>query len=63
VDRQGTPPARFHDAVREAKKKAVLAALEEAGGSVTGEARLLGLHPYYLHLLLGLLDLRSGLRS
>jgi Nif-specific regulatory protein len=56
----GPRAGRFDDAVREAKKKAVLAALEEAGGNVTGAARLLGLHPNYLHRLLRSLSLRAG---
>ena len=61
--RDAPPPnpraGRFDDAVREAKKKAVLAALDEAGGSVAGAARLLGLHPNYLHRLLTTLKLRA----
>jgi len=59
----GVPPARFHDAVREAKRKVVIAALEEAGASVTGAARLLGLHPNYLHRLLRSLSLRDDGRA
>jgi Nif-specific regulatory protein len=54
-----SPAGRFDDAVREAKRKAVRTALVEAGGSVTGAARLLGLHPNYLHRLLRSLNLRA----
>jgi DNA-binding NtrC family response regulator len=52
--------ARFHETVLEAKKSAVLAAMKEAGGNVTEAARLLGLHPNYLHRLLSSLNLRTG---
>jgi Nif-specific regulatory protein len=52
----------FHEAVREAKRRIVLANLEQAGGNYTEAARLLGLHPSNLHRLIRQLDLRSGLR-
>ena len=52
----------FHEAVREAKRRIVMASLEQAGGNYTEAARLLGLHPSNLHRLIRQLDLRSGLR-
>ena len=54
----GPHPARFHDVVLAAKRSAVRGAMKGSGGNVTEAARLLGLHPNYLHRLLGLLDLR-----
>ncbi len=51
--------ARFHEAVLSAKKGAILGAMKEAGGNVTEAARLLGLHPNYLHRLLRILSLRG----
>ena len=55
--------ARFHETVLAAKKNAVLGAMKEAGGSVTDAARLLGLHPNYLHRLLKALGLRENGRA
>ncbi len=50
-----SPPAGtsagYHAAVREAKKKIILGALEQAGGNYTHAAKLLGLNPTYLHRL------------
>lgn len=50
--------ARYHDAVREAKKQLILTALDQAGGNYTEAARILGLHPNYLHRLTRNLDIR-----
>ena len=58
----GARVAPFHDAVSEAKRQIVLRAFEQAGGSFTEAARLLGLHPNYLHRLVRNLDLRSRLK-
>jgi transcriptional regulator with GAF, ATPase, and Fis domain len=49
----------FHDGVREAKKRLIQNALDEAGGNYTDAARLLGLHPNYLHRLIRNLKLRK----
>ncbi len=48
----------FHDGVREAKKRLILEALEQAGGTYTEAAKLLGVHPNYLHRLIKNLDLK-----
>jgi Nif-specific regulatory protein len=55
----------YYQAVREEKKRAILAALEQAGGSFTEAAKLLGVHPNYLHRLVRNLNLKStaGKRS
>ena len=45
--------------VREAKKKLIVTALEEAGGKHTQAAHLLGVHPNYLHLLVKKLGLKG----
>ena len=55
--------AKYHSALQETKKRLILGALEEAKGSYTEAARLLGLHPNYLHRLIRNLDLRSELRG
>ena len=52
----------FHDAVREAKRQLILNAMEQAHGSYTEAARLLGLHPNYLHRLIRNLNLKTTLQ-
>ena len=47
----GAPAEAFHDAVRESKKQLILSAMEQSSGNYTEAARLLGLHPNYLHRL------------
>ena len=52
----------FHDAVRETKKRLIIHAIEQAQGSYADAARLLGLHPNYLHRLVRNLNLRPALQ-
>ena len=52
----------FHDAVRETKKQLIINAMEQGHGSYTEAARLLGLHPNYLHRLIRNLNLRPVLQ-
>jgi Nif-specific regulatory protein len=52
----------FHDAVRETKKQLIINAVEQAHGNYTEAARLLGLHPNYLHRLVRNLNLRPALQ-
>ncbi|MBK8594601.1 MAG: sigma 54-dependent Fis family transcriptional regulator [Holophagales bacterium] len=54
---EALPP--YHEAVNRAKQQVVAAALAESRGNVTEAARLLGLHPNYLHRLLNQLGLRE----
>ncbi len=53
---------RYHEAVAEKKKELILDAVSRAGGSITEAAKLLGLHPNYLHRLIRNLGLRESLR-
>ena len=53
----------FHDSLREAKKQLILNAFEQAQGSYTEAARLLGLHPNYLHRLIRNLNMKQVLRQ
>ena len=46
-----------------ATSKLILRAVEESGGNYNGAARLLGLHPNYLHRLIKNLQLKSTLKS
>jgi Nif-specific regulatory protein len=51
---------RYHEAVKEAKKRVVLIALEEAKWNYTEAAHLLGIHPNNLHRLIRNLHLKSA---
>jgi transcriptional regulator with GAF, ATPase, and Fis domain len=50
---------RYHDGVEQTKRELILRAFERAGQSHGDAARLLGVHPNYLHRLLRNLDLRA----
>jgi len=52
-----------HDAIRQAKKDLILRAVDESGGHYNAAARLLGLHPNYLHRLITNLQLRAGRKT
>ncbi len=55
--------ARYHDALNEAKKQLILNAYQEARGSYTEAARILGVHANYLHRLVRNLELKSELKK
>jgi Nif-specific regulatory protein len=55
--------SRYHDLLSEAKKKLILAALDEAHGNQRDAARRLGLNPTYLSRLIRNLDLQPAARS
>ncbi|HWS87206.1 MAG TPA: sigma 54-interacting transcriptional regulator [Pyrinomonadaceae bacterium] len=57
------PVTRYHDALREAKRQLILRALEQSSGSFTAAARLLGVHPNYLHRLIRNLNLRPEIKK
>jgi Nif-specific regulatory protein len=57
----GTAVNAFHDAVRESKKQLIINAVEQANGNYTEAARLLGLHPNYLHRLIRNLNIKPML--
>jgi len=59
----GAPLTLFHAIVNHAKKQVILRAFDETGGNYTDAARLLGLHPNYLHRLIRNLDLKSALKT
>jgi transcriptional regulator with GAF, ATPase, and Fis domain len=59
----GLACARYHDALNQAKRDLVLCALRESKGSFPTAARLLGIHPKYLHRLVRTLDLKSELQG
>jgi transcriptional regulator with GAF, ATPase, and Fis domain len=51
--------ARYHDVLNQSKKELILNALQEAKGNYPDAARLLGVHPKYLHRLARNLNLKS----
>jgi len=55
--------AKYHDAILALKKQLILSAFEQGGGSFTEAAKLLGVHPNYLHRLVRNLDLRMALKT
>jgi transcriptional regulator with GAF, ATPase, and Fis domain/pSer/pThr/pTyr-binding forkhead associated (FHA) protein len=55
--------AKYHDAILTLKKQLILNAFEQAGGSFTEAAKILGVHPNYLHRLVRNLDLRMALKT
>ncbi|MCC6585966.1 MAG: hypothetical protein IT168_04535, partial [Bryobacterales bacterium] len=61
-----TPPSTelpaFHDVVRDAKRRQIVDAIQRANGNVSEAARVLGLHPNYLHRLVTRLGLRDSIR-
>jgi len=54
----GAPPG-YHEAVLALKKELITKAVEQAEGNYTEAAKLLDLHPNYLHRLIRNLNLKS----
>jgi Nif-specific regulatory protein len=52
---------RFHEAVKQHKRALILKAVEQGGGNYNAAARLLGLHPNYLHRLIKNLQMKGEL--
>jgi transcriptional regulator with GAF, ATPase, and Fis domain len=55
--------SRYHAAVIALKKQLILKALQESGGNYTEAARLLGVHPNYLHRLIRNLNLKAPIKT
>jgi len=53
----------YHEVVSSTKKQIIIDAMKKANGSYTAAAKLLGLHPNYLHRLARNLNLRDELKS
>jgi len=53
----------YHAALQALKKEMILKAVEQTRGNYSEAARLLGLHPNYLHRLIRNLDLRPSLKK
>jgi Nif-specific regulatory protein len=52
----------YHDNVTSTKKQIIIEAMKQSGGSYTEAAKLLGLHPNYLHRLVRNLNLKDQLK-
>ncbi|HEY0004818.1 MAG TPA: sigma 54-interacting transcriptional regulator [Pyrinomonadaceae bacterium] len=59
---QGLPATQYHEAVTELKRQLILKAMDQSAGNFTEAARLLGLHPNYLHRLIRNMNLREALK-
>jgi Nif-specific regulatory protein len=56
------PATRYLEAVAQTKKQIILNAFEQAKGSYTEAAKILGVHPNYLHRLVRNLNLKEQLK-
>jgi Nif-specific regulatory protein len=59
----GATMARYHEAIADAKRQVILRAVEQANGNYTEAAKLLGVHPNYLHRLIRNMNLKTVLRT
>jgi transcriptional regulator with GAF, ATPase, and Fis domain len=59
----GAASLSYHETMEETKRELIMRAFERAGHSHADAARLLGVHPNYLHRLIRNLDLRSRVGS
>jgi len=57
------PATKYHEAVVETKKQIIVGAMQQARGSYTEAAKILGVHPNYLHRLIRNLNLKEQLRK
>jgi transcriptional regulator with GAF, ATPase, and Fis domain len=55
--------AKYHAALKELKKRLILDAVEQTHGSYADAARILGVHPNYLHRLIRNLELKESLKG
>ncbi|HKP38019.1 MAG TPA: sigma 54-interacting transcriptional regulator [Pyrinomonadaceae bacterium] len=55
--------SNFHDKVLQAKREMILEAMKQARGNYTAAAKLLDLHPNYLHRLIRNLNLKDELKD
>jgi transcriptional regulator with PAS, ATPase and Fis domain len=58
----GAPATKYHEAVAQTKREIILKAMDQAQGSYTEAAKLLGVHPNYLHRLIRNLNLKDELK-
>ena len=56
---EATVGSKYHQAINALKKQMIVEAVERSRGMITEAAKLLGVHPNYLHRLIRNLDLRA----
>jgi len=56
-------PGTYHNAVAQAKKQIIVNAIEQTAGNFADAAKLLGVHPNYLHRLIRNLNLKDQLKK
>lgn len=61
-DSESSPVTKYHDAVARTKREIILSAMDHAKGNYTEAARILEVHPNYLHRLIRNLSLREALK-
>ncbi len=54
---------KYHQSINELKKRLIIDAVTQAKGSYTDAAKILGVHPNYLHRLIRNLDIKEILRA
>ena len=59
----GLAAGKFQSAVQDTKKQAILNAIEQCNGNITAAARLLDVHPNYLHRLIRNMNLRPLIKK
>ena len=63
LEREGAAPAAYHNAVAQTKRQIILNAMDQAAGNFAEAAKLLGVHPNYLHRLVRNLNLSEQLKK
>ena len=58
-----TSTLRYHEAVTQTKKQIILDAMAQVNGNYTAAAKLLGVHPNYLHRLIRNLNIKGQLKK
>ena len=59
----GLAAGKFQSAVQDTKKQSILNAIEQSNGNITAAARLLDVHPNYLHRLIRNMNLRPLIKK
>ena len=59
----GLAAGKFESAVQDTKKQAILNAIEQSNGNITAAAKLLEVHPNYLHRLIRNMNLRPLIKK
>ena len=61
LEAQPSPGTYYHETVKGSKRELILKAFQQSAGNYTETARLLGIHPNYLHRLIRNLNLKAEL--